>query len=261
MLFSSAGRLIFQEPEAPVKPVSLPSPAAEESPRLARGSPSGNHGCPSCFSRAGAGMIGAMSGFRVGIDSYCLQPLGLSHFQVLEWAARNGARGVQFSEGWPEERGDPDPSLLDDLAAQARDMRLYLEWGGGQHIPFDLAKNTPKDILASNRRAAEQARRLGAVTVRSCSGGLMRWKEENPPTEAYLRETARALREQEDMLRDNGVVLALETHFEFTTFELLRLFEMCGAAPGGCFGICLDTMNLLTMLEDPLSAAARVRDW
>ncbi|OGD27222.1 MAG: hypothetical protein A2Y56_15590 [Candidatus Aminicenantes bacterium RBG_13_63_10] len=202
-----------------------------------------------------------MPGFKVGIDSYCLQPLGLSHFQVLDWAARNGAEGVQFSEGWPEEKGDPDPGLLDDLAAQARDMRLYLEWGGGQHIPLDLTTNAPKDIFDSNRRAAEQARRLGASTVRSCSGGLMRWKEENPPTEAYLQEAARALREQESMLRDNGVVLAVETHFEFTTFELLRLFEMCGASPGGVFGVCLDTMNLLTMLEDPLSAAGRVRDW
>ncbi|MBN2199055.1 MAG: sugar phosphate isomerase/epimerase [Candidatus Aminicenantes bacterium] len=202
-----------------------------------------------------------MPGFKVGIDSHCLQPLGLSHFEVLEWAVRNGAQGVQFSAGWPEDKGDPDPGLLDDLAAQARDMRLYLEWGGGQHIPLDLATNAPKDIFDGNRRAAEQARRLGTSTIRSYSGGLMRWKEENPPTETYLKETARALRDQLPMLRDNGVALALETHFEFTTFELLRLFDMCGAAPGDCLGICLDTMNLLTMLEDPLSAASRVRDW
>jgi sugar phosphate isomerase/epimerase len=140
-------------------------------------------------------------------------------------------------------------------------MKLYLEWGGGQHIPLDLAADKPKDILISNRRAAEQARRLGVSAVRSCSGGLMRWQEESPSTETYLRETARALREQKDMLRDKGVILALETHFEFTTFELARLFDMCEAEPGGWLGVCLDTMNLLTMLEDPLAAAGRIRDW
>jgi len=63
------------------------------------------------------------------------------------------------------------------------------------------------------------------------------------------------------MFRDHGLTLAIETHFEFTTFELLRLFDMAGAEPGGGLGICLDTMNLLTMLEDPVSAAARVLPW
>jgi hypothetical protein len=60
---------------------------------------------------------------------------------------------------------------------------------------------------------------------------------------------------------DFGVVLAIETHFEFTSFELLRLFEMCGAVPGEYLGICLDTMNLLTMLEDPVLATRRLLPW
>ena len=72
---------------------------------------------------------------------------------------------------------------------------------------------------------------------------------------------AAALREQKPMLRDFGVILAIETHFEFTSFELLRLFEMCGAVPGEYLGICLDTMNLLTMLEDPVLAARRLLPW
>jgi len=63
------------------------------------------------------------------------------------------------------------------------------------------------------------------------------------------------------MLREFGVTMALETHFEFTSFELVRLFEMSGAAPGGELGVCLDTMNLLVMLEDPESASARLLPW
>jgi sugar phosphate isomerase/epimerase len=89
----------------------------------------------------------------------------------------------------------------------------------------------------------------------------MRWHADGPSTEALLAATAEALREQRAMLRDHGVVLAIETHFEFTSFELLRLFGMCDAEPGDYLGICLDTMNLLTMLEDPLAGTHRLLPW
>jgi 3-oxoisoapionate decarboxylase len=36
---------------------------------------------------------------------------------------------------------------------------------------------------------------------------------------------------------------------------------MCEAQPGEYLGICLDTMNLLTMLEDPVAATHRVLPW
>jgi hypothetical protein len=63
------------------------------------------------------------------------------------------------------------------------------------------------------------------------------------------------------MLKDHNVILAIETHFEFTTHELLRLFEQCDTEPGDYLGICLDTMNLLTMLEEPLRATERILPW
>ena len=57
------------------------------------------------------------------------------------------------------------------------------------------------------------------------------------------------------------VTLAIETHFEFTSFELVRLLDMCEAEPGGWLGICLDTMNLLVLLEDPVRAVDRLLPW
>jgi sugar phosphate isomerase/epimerase len=89
----------------------------------------------------------------------------------------------------------------------------------------------------------------------------MRWDKKSRPTEEFIRMMAGALKDQKRMLQDNGIILAIETHFEFTTFELLRLFELCGARPGEYLGICLDTMNLLTMLEDPVWATERVLPW
>ncbi len=199
--------------------------------------------------------------FRVGLDSYSLSPLRLPPFEAMEWAERNGGDGVQFSEvNLPRGRA-LDRRFLKELAACASEKGLYLEWGGGEHIPFDLETGKPKDIFKVNRRAAEQAHHLGARAIRSCSGGLMRWREDSLPTEVFLRTMAKSLRSHKKMLNDFGVILALETHFEFTTFELRRLFEMCEAEPGDYLGICLDTMNLLTMLEDPASATKRILPW
>lgn len=203
----------------------------------------------------------AMKKLKVGIDSYSLKPLDLSPFELLDWAVMNGAEGAQFSEVNLPPAQALDKAFLLELRSYAEENGLYLEWGGGQHIPLDMATGRKRDIAAVNRAAAGQASALGVRTVRSCSGGLMRWSKGSRPTEEYLRLTAEALRGQKGMLRDHGVVLAVETHFEFTSFELLRLFDMCGASPGEYLGICLDTMNLLTMLEDPGLATDRLLPW
>jgi sugar phosphate isomerase/epimerase len=202
-----------------------------------------------------------MRSFKVGVDSYSLKPLDLSPFELLEWAMINEADGVQFSETNLPPTNVPDKALLEDLRSYAAENGLYLEWGGGQHIPLDLVSGAKKDIFSVNKKAAAEACLLGVDTVRSCSGGLMRWKEDSPSTGELLRLMAPALREQKSMLRDLGVILAIETHFEFTSFELVRLFEMCGAVPSEFLGVCLDTMNLLTMLEDPESATDRLLPW
>lgn len=190
-----------------------------------------------------------------------MQPLALSPFEVLDWVHAHGGEGVQFSDVQLKDGQRLDDAFLRELRRRADELCLYLEWGGAQHIPFDTTTWLPKDILPVNAEAAKQAAALGTRVVRSCSGGSMRWGDAAPPTETLLREMARALKAQASVWSDLGVVLAVELHFEFTTFELLRLFEMCGAEPGGWLGICLDTMNVLTMLEEPVAATERILPW
>ena len=202
-----------------------------------------------------------MKTFRIGIDNYGLHPLQMSPLEILQWAKDKGAEGVQFSGLNPEEYEKIDSAYLKDMAQYAASNNLYLEWGGGQHIPYNTSTWEKEDIVKINRKAAEEAAVLNTRVIRSCSGGLMRWKPESPTTETLLQEMANGLRSQRQMLKDHNVILAIETHFEFTTYELLRLFEHCKAEPGDYLGICLDPMNLLTMLEDPIKATERILPW
>ncbi len=198
---------------------------------------------------------------RVGIDSYGLEPLGLEPLALLQWAIDQGAEGVQFSGVASRWRDRLDRAYLGDLRQLADTHGLYLEWGGASHIPRTMDTWERVGLFELNRRAAAETELVGARVMRSCSGGLMRWDPAAPATDLLLRETADALKPLAAMLRDHGVVLAIELHFEFTTHELLRLFELCDAAPGDYLGVVLDTMNLLTMLEDPVSATDRILPW
>ncbi len=202
-----------------------------------------------------------MKCFRVGIDNYGLYPLHMDPMQTMHWAKSHGAEGVHFSGLDPSFQEGVDAAFLRELAAFALGNGLYLEWGGAQHIPRDAGCGRAKELLSANRLVAEQAVILGTRIIRSCSGGLMRWHPDSPMTETLLQETATALLAQKQMLLDHNVILAIETHFEFTSFELVRLFEQCEAFPGEWLGVCLDTMNLLTMLEDPVCATRRLLPW
>lgn len=134
-----------------------------------------------------------MKTLRIGIDTYGLEPLQLSPLEILEWARENGAEGVQFSGFFPEQREKIDPAHLKDLAEYAASHDLYLEWGSGQHIPFEMETWKRKDIFETNRKAAGEAQILGTRIVRSCSGGLMRWTPHSPSTDTFLKETTGSL--------------------------------------------------------------------
>ncbi len=205
--------------------------------------------------------IEPMQYFRIGIDNYSIFPLQLEPLKVLQWAKKHGAEGVSFSGLPADQLTLLNDAMLRDIKQFAESENLYLEWGGAQHIPRELSTWSQKDIFNVNRAAARQAEVLGCDIVRSCSGGLMRWHSSSPMTETLLYEMAETLRSQKSMLQDHGVVLAIETHFEFTSWELLRLFDMCDAEPGEYLGICFDTLNVLTMLEDPVLAVERLLPW
>ena len=114
--------------------------------------------------------------------------------EILKWAFKNGAEGVAFSGFDDEMRKNFTTSYLHDVRRQADDLGFYLEWGNGQHIPTDMTSWGRKDIYVNNRKAVDESYALGIKIIRSCSGGLMRWKQDSPATEVFLKETASELK-------------------------------------------------------------------
>ena len=88
-----------------------------------------------------------MNRSKVGIDNYSLFPLKLDPLNLLQWCLDHGGDGVAFSGLDEESQKKINTSYLKDMLQFARDNDLYLEWGGGQHIPRDMKTWEKKEIF------------------------------------------------------------------------------------------------------------------
>jgi sugar phosphate isomerase/epimerase len=122
---------------------------------------------------------------------------------------------------------------LEDLmraatAAEVRGLRTFI---GGQSYPL------PDSVV----RRMEDLRHDSA--------------RPETPWEQQLADTTEVLGRLAPVARELGLRVALETHLDATTFQLLRIIDAVGA---DVVGICLDTANVLLRMEDPLEAARRL---
>jgi len=162
-----------------------------------------------------------------------------------------------------------DRAELDDFAAAAEELGLYVEMGVGKVNPYMTAElPRVRDLgggsyLAGMERMIETCAAYGWTETWTAIGGFKPypglfftdrfrtdtdWADQLRATEVFLKRLAPAL-------RANGVRLNLETHEEITTFELLRLIEAVG---DDVLGVCLDPANLAVRAEVPLEAVARI---
>ncbi|MCK9279632.1 MAG: sugar phosphate isomerase/epimerase [Melioribacteraceae bacterium] len=198
---------------------------------------------------------------KVGIDSYSLRSLECDPFKMLEWVKENGGSGIQFTELHLPKKVKLDNHFLEELKSYSQELDLYLEWGSGFSLPFDFNTNHNKKIYKHNLNIVKQASILGSKIVRCSSGGLFRFNKKSIPLDYVISESVKSFNQQLPFLREYNVTLAIETHFELTTFELLKIFQNCDLETGKELGICLDSLNLLTLMEHPIYATNRILDW
>jgi len=194
---------------------------------------------------------------KIGIDSYCYHRY--------------------FGEAYPFQRPSPERWTADDFIKRAAELHVdgvsletcflpgsapgfwqrlkekldanrldvVLAWGH----PDGLEGGTNTGALADLVRSIFIARELGCKVMRIV-GSSLRFRDE--PHEPQLQQLAGMLREATKVAADQGVILAMENHIDFTAREILQLIEEVASAN---FGVNFDTGNALRLFEDPVKEA------
>lgn len=189
---------------------------------------------------------------RVGLDAYSLiGPSGHELcapdvFVMLPMVKDLGGEGLQAS--LPDDRGKAS-----DAFSLAAELDLYLE----PYVPLPLHWRGDSTLIERRRRQFDLvcavAAERGVQALHCTMGGqerfedLARWKE-------FVAATARCLIGLAPRLREYGLRLGIENHWDYSTYEILEIVERAGADVVG-FG--LDTGNLPILAEAPDRAVER----
>jgi sugar phosphate isomerase/epimerase len=191
-------------------------------------------------------------GMTVGLDGYTIRDLPRNAIAKLEWAKEHGLDGVQFPSA-----ADLSPTLdegqIREVASHAAHLGMYLDVGVSTINPHRLDGTPPDEARARLAREIRAAHAAGTTAVRSTLGGPDDRFNPRVGWQAQLADAAAFVRPLGPLLRALGCRLAIETHGDATTWELVRLAE----ATDGLTAILLDTANVLVRVEDPLAAARR----
>ena len=191
-------------------------------------------------------------GMTVGLDGYTIRDLPRDAAAKLEWAREHGLDGVQFPS--PTDLSPTlDEGQIKELAAHAGHLGLYLDVGVSTINPHRLRGVPPDAARARLEREIRAAHATGTAAIRSTLGGPDDRFDARVTWQQQLDDAAAFVRPLGPLLRDLGCRLAIETHGDATTWELVRLAE----ATDGATAILLDTANVLVRVEEPLAAARR----
>jgi sugar phosphate isomerase/epimerase len=180
---------------------------------------------------------------RVGIDAYSLiaQPMPPSNRSICERDVFAMLRAVKELGGDGLQASLPDdPGQIDAAFDLAGELDLYLE----PYVPL------PADFRGDAARVAQKGEKCQAVLRAAaergigalhCTLGARERIESYPRWREYVGEVGRVLERLAPQLRECGIRLGIENHWDFTTYEIIGLAEQVGPDVVGCG---LDTGNL-----------------
>ena len=195
---------------------------------------------------------------RVGFDHYTISHRGLGPEETLHFARDHGMGGVQFLE---PSVIDPelDHGRLAGFRRSADAQGLYLEVGLPSPNPIRRARELGR---ASRRPSTPGARaHLEAVAALDCRHARAYVGDRHDRFRSdvswadQVAATLEVLHLLTPRLLELHLTMAIETHADFTTSELLDLLDRLDSR---AFGVTLDTGNLLMRLDDPLDAVAKL---
>ncbi|MBC7925915.1 MAG: TIM barrel protein [Bryobacteraceae bacterium] len=164
--------------------------------------------------------------------------------EFLERGIRLGAPGIQSG------LTSLEPDYLDRLERRLKETGLFLEVMVG--LPgVDMSK-----FIAT----VEASKKLGAVAMRAgCLSGrryetfssLDEWKK-------FVSESKAAVARAVTIADKYKMPLALENHKDWTVDEFVAILRSYSSE---YFGVCLDTGNNISLLDDPYEVVERLAPW
>lgn len=194
-------------------------------------------------------MIMTKKRIKLGIESY---PFKVDAIEVLSQAFKFGLDGVHFST--TDQFSDFSQSYIQKVKQKAQALNLYMEIGMGSCNPFSDCRapheknKSHLDVLKEHISLAHQ---LGVNVVRTFFGFTKERFNKNVPFKTQIEATIKNLKEGIKIAKENDVFIALENHMDLTSAELRDLIKEVDSPN---LGVCFDTANQLTILEDPLEA-------
>ncbi|MBV8818326.1 MAG: sugar phosphate isomerase/epimerase [Acidobacteriaceae bacterium] len=184
---------------------------------------------------------------RLGIDLFSIRDSNYSAFEYLDYAAKQGAQVVHFSE--IRFVGSLDAAHLKKVREHAQQLGIQLEIGMRSICPtsalFDPKQGTAESQLT---RMIEAAVDIGSPIVRSVLGS-MEDRKTPPGIDSHIEDTVKVLRAVKSRAVDQNIKIAIENHAgDMQARELKTLIEEAGK---DFVGACLDSGNPLWTIEDP----------
>jgi sugar phosphate isomerase/epimerase len=127
-------------------------------------------------------------------------------------------------------------------------LEVVVAWGH----PLGFEGGKSPHAVEDMRKHFLTCRILGATVMRVVGSSL---DYRNDPHGPQIEKLTTIFKECAKMAGDEGVKLADENHFDFTTDEYLGLFQAVGSRH---FGMCFDTGNCLRNGDDPVDSARRL---
>ena len=197
---------------------------------------------------------------KIGIDSYCYHRyfgevypdqedpgVRWTFHDFVRRAAELGVDSVSLESCFFESL---EPGYLLDVKAalDEKGMERVLAWGH----PDGLEAGRNQAAWREMNALIPKARLMGAGIMRIVASSLMFRHE---PHEPQIEAIVKMLRESVKIAADNGVVLAIENHIDYTSEEIYQILQRVGSES---LKVNFDTGNTLRMMEDPVAAAERL---
>jgi 3-oxoisoapionate decarboxylase len=197
---------------------------------------------------------------KLGIDSYCYhryfgeiypdQTDPGFRWTFMDFVNRSvelGVHGVSLESCFFESF---DEKYLADMKAvlDGKNLERVLAWGH----PDGLEAGRNETAWREMNDLIPKARHLGADIMRIVASSLkFRYEPHGPQIEAIVN----MLKESVKIATDQGVVLAIENHIDYTSAEIYEILERVGS---DSLKVNFDTGNTLRMMENPVTAARRL---